>query len=85
MQINHFGGELLINVDDFLGMDVIDVDGENVGKIDSMNFDEDIGQINEIIIKPNGILSREKETLKYSDIDKIKDVVLLNRQLKMEE
>lgn len=75
-----------MDMNDFLGMDVIDNQGKNIGKIDSVEFDKFLGQINKIIIKLNkGFFSREKDSLDYSTIENIKDVVLLNVQIDMDK
>lgn len=70
----------------FLDMEVIDIDGQNVGKIETVEFDQKFGEIKKVIIKlDKGIFSRSKESITFGNIDKIKDVVLLNIKIDMDK
>ncbi|KZX17818.1 PRC-barrel domain protein [Methanobrevibacter cuticularis] len=68
-----------MKMNDFTGMEVIDTEGQSVGKIDTVEFDTADGTIKDIIIKwKNNIFFSRKKTLAYNHIDNINDVVLLN-------
>ncbi|OQD58218.1 hypothetical protein MBBAR_24c00160 [Methanobrevibacter arboriphilus JCM 13429 = DSM 1125] len=68
-----------MDMNDFLDMEVIDKEGQSIGKVDTVEFNEETGTINKIVIKlDKGIFSRAKETITFDQIKNIKDVVLLN-------
>ncbi|BBL61486.1 PRC-barrel domain-containing protein [Methanobrevibacter arboriphilus] len=74
-----------MDMKDFLDMEVIDKEGQSIGKVDTVKFNEDTGTINEIVIKlDKGIFSRAKEIITFNEIKKIKDVILLNIMVDME-
>ena len=71
-------------IDDVLGMDVIDSTGQNIGKLDDILFDGQDGTLKIISVKlKKGFLSKELEQVQYKDIKGIKDVVLLDIELKL--
>ena len=71
-------------IDDILGMDVIDSVGQNIGKLDDVFFDDQDGTLKVISVKlKKGFLSKEVEQIQYSDIKGIRDVVLLDIELKL--
>ena len=68
-----------MDMNDFLDMEVIDKEGQSIGKVDTVEFNEETGTINKIVIKlDKGIFSRAKETITFDQIKNIKDVILLN-------
>lgn len=71
-------------IDDILGLDVIDSTGQNIGKLDDILFDDQDGTLKVAAVKlKKGFLSSEVEQIKYSDIQGIKDVVLLKIDLEL--
>lgn len=75
-----------MDMKDFIDMEVIDKDGQSIGKVDTVEFNELTGTINKIVIKlDKGIFSRAKETITFSQIAKVKDVVLLNIVVDMDK
>jgi sporulation protein YlmC with PRC-barrel domain len=68
-----------MDMNDFLDMEVIDKEGQSIGKVDTVEFNEETGTINKIVIKlDKGIFSRAKETITFDQRKNIKDVILLN-------
>jgi sporulation protein YlmC with PRC-barrel domain len=68
-----------MDIKDLLGIDVIDTSGQSVGKIDTVEFDKNDGNITDIIVKlDKGLFSRDTDKIEFNKIDTIKDVVLLN-------
>ncbi|RBQ24002.1 hypothetical protein ALNOE001_05500 [Candidatus Methanobinarius endosymbioticus] len=75
-----------MDMKDFLDMEVIDTEGQSVGKIDTVEFDKNNGTIKKVVIKlDKGIFSRAKETITFDQIEKIKDVILLNVLIDMDK
>jgi sporulation protein YlmC with PRC-barrel domain len=73
-----------MEADDFIGMDVVDATGQNIGKIEDVDINDNNGIANDIIVKlDKGIFSRDTEKIKFDKIDNVKDVVLLNIKIKM--
>jgi sporulation protein YlmC with PRC-barrel domain len=61
-----------------LGMQVLDVDGNNIGKIDDIEYDYETGKIEEIIVSlKKNIFSNDEITVHYANIKSIGDYVLL--------
>jgi sporulation protein YlmC with PRC-barrel domain len=76
---------VFMDIKDFLGKDVVDKEGQSVGKIDNAEFNENDGEITEILIKlDKGVLSRDTDKVSFDKIDKISDVVLLNIKIDMD-
>lgn len=60
-------------------MNVVDTNAKVVGKIEDLDFDQDIGKIQSLIIShKNNIISNKEITVSYSDIENLGDYVLLN-------
>ena len=75
-----------MDMNDFLDMEVIDKEGQSIGKVDTVEFNEETGTINKIVIKlDKGIISRAKETITFDQIKNIKDVILLNIVVDMDK
>ncbi|BBL62063.1 MAG: PRC-barrel domain-containing protein [Methanobrevibacter arboriphilus] len=75
-----------MDMNDFLDMEVIDKEGQSIGKVDTVEFNEETGTINKIVIKlDKGIFSRAKETITFDQIKNIKDVILLNIVVDMDK
>ena len=75
-----------MDMKDFLDMEVIDKEGQSIGKVDTVEFNEETGTINKIVIKlDKGIFSRAKETITFDQIKNIKDVILLNIVVDMDK
>ncbi|MCL2115754.1 MAG: PRC-barrel domain-containing protein [Methanobrevibacter sp.] len=61
-----------------LGMQVLDVDANNIGKIDDVEFVFETGEIKKIIVSlKKNILSNDEIIIHYDNIKSIGDYVLL--------
>lgn len=68
-----------MEANDFIGMSVVDASGQNIGKVDDVNIDESTGIAEDIVVKlDDGLFSKSKEKIKFSAVDNVKDVILLN-------
>ncbi|MDR2830981.1 MAG: PRC-barrel domain-containing protein [Methanobrevibacter sp.] len=68
-----------MRIKNLLGMNVVDTNAKVVGKIEDLDFDQDIGKIQSLIIShKNNIISNKEITVSYSDIENLGDYVLLN-------
>lgn len=75
-----------MDMNDFLDMEVIDKEGQSIGKVDTVEFNEETGTINKIVIKlDKGIFSRAKETITFDQVKNIKDVILLDIVVDMDK
>lgn len=73
----------MINTNEFIGMNVVDKTGKDIGEIKSLDFDSYNGEIKNIYIEHGMPLSKKTEMIRFSDIEIIGDNVLLNVELKM--
>lgn len=67
-----------MRITDLKGMDVLDKDAKEIGKVEDVDFDTTTGQIEDIIISlKSGIFSKDKIEIKFSDLSTIGDYVIL--------
>ncbi|MEA4957356.1 hypothetical protein SDC9_34109 [bioreactor metagenome] len=63
---------------DLLGMQVLDIDAMDIGKVTDVDFNESNGQINKIAISlKKNILSHDEILVHYDNIKSIGDYLLL--------
>lgn len=68
----------MMKVKDLLGMQVLDIDAKNIGKVDNVEFNENNGQIDEIsVFLKKNILSHDEVLVHFDNIKSIGDYVLL--------
>lgn len=61
-----------------LGMQVLDVDANDIGKIDDIEFSSETGDIEKIVVSlKKNILSHDEIMIHYGNIKSIGDYVLL--------
>jgi len=61
-----------------LGMQVLDIDAKDIGKVGDVDFDEKSGQINKIAVSlKKNILSHDEVLVHFENIKSIGDYVLL--------
>lgn len=61
-----------------LGMEVLDVDAKHIGKIDDLEFNQETGEIDNIIVSlKKNIFSNDETIIHYENIKSIGDYVLL--------
>ena len=61
-----------------LGMKVLDVDANHIGKIDDIEFNSDTGEIEKIVVSlKKNIFSNDEMVIHYKNIKSIGDYVLL--------
>ena len=67
-----------MRIKDLLGMQVLDIDAKDIGKVDDVDFDENSGQINKIAVSlKKNILSHDEVLVHFENIKSIGDYVLL--------
>jgi len=67
-----------MRIRELLGMQVVDIDAKEIGKIEDVDFNESTGQINKIAINlKKNILSSNEVLIHYDNIKSIGDYVLL--------
>jgi len=67
-----------MRIRDLLGMQVLDIDAKDIGKVDDVDFDEKSGQINKIAVSlKKNILSHDEVLVHFENIKSIGDYVLL--------
>ncbi|MCC7554037.1 MAG: PRC-barrel domain-containing protein [Methanobacteriaceae archaeon] len=72
----------MISLKDVPGMEVIDKEGKNVGKVKKVDFDIEEGKINTITVSfHKGFFSHEKEIIGFKEIKNISDNVLLDIEI----
>ena len=70
-----------MQIKDLLGMQVLDFDAKNIGKVDDVDFNEYTGQINKIAVSlKKNIFSHDEIIIHYDNIKSIGDYVLLNNK-----
>lgn len=63
---------------DLLGMQVLDIDAKDIGKVDDVDFNEESGQIDKIAVSlKKNILSHDEVLVHFENIKSIGDYVLL--------
>lgn len=71
---------------DLLGMQVLDIDAKDIGKVDDVDFDEKSGQINKIAVSlKKNILSHDEVLVHFDNIKSIGDYVLLRINIDKDE
>jgi len=69
-----------------LGMEVLDVDAKHIGKIDDLEFNQETGEIDNIIVSlKKNIFSNDEIIIFYDNIKSIGDYVLLKGNIVHEE
>jgi sporulation protein YlmC with PRC-barrel domain len=72
-----------MEANDFIKMEVVDSTGQNIGKVEDVNINASTGLAEDIIIKlDDGIFSKSKEKIKFNSVNSVKDVILLNIEIK---
>jgi len=67
-----------MRIKDLLGMQVLDIDAMDIGKVTDVDFNESNGQINEIVVSlKKNILSHDEVLVHFDNIKNIGDYVLL--------
>jgi sporulation protein YlmC with PRC-barrel domain len=67
-----------MKIKDLLGMQVLDIDAKNIGKVDDAEFDENTGKIDKISVSlKKNILSHDEVLVHFDNIKSIGDYVLL--------
>lgn len=68
-----------MRIKNLLGMQVVDMDANDIGKVDDIEFSSETGQIEKIMVSLNkNILSHDEKTIHYDNIKNIGDYILLN-------
>ena len=71
---------------DLLGMQVLDIDAKDIGKVGDVDFDENSGQINKIAVSlKKNILSHDEVLVHFENIKSIGDYVLLAININKDE
>lgn len=71
---------------DLLGMQVLDIDAKDIGKVEDVDFDEKSGQINKIAVSlKKNILSHDEVLVHFDNIKSIGDYVLLRINIDKDE
>jgi sporulation protein YlmC with PRC-barrel domain len=67
-----------------LGMKVVDRDAQLIGKVDDLDFDENTGGIEQIIVSHrHKIFAHDELVVSFNDIESIGDYVLLKINFKI--
>ncbi|BBL62856.1 MAG: PRC-barrel domain-containing protein [Methanobrevibacter arboriphilus] len=67
-----------MRIKDLLGMQVLDIDAMDIGKVTDVDFNETSGQINKIAVSlKKNILSHDEVLVHFDNIKSIGDYVLL--------
>ena len=67
-----------MRIKDLLGMQVLDIDAKDIGKVVDVDFDEGNGQIKKIAVScKKNILSHDEVLVHFDNIKSIGDYVLL--------
>ncbi|MCL2156915.1 MAG: PRC-barrel domain-containing protein [Methanobrevibacter sp.] len=75
-----------MRVKKLLGMQVLDVDANNIGKIDDLEFNHETGEIEKIVVSlKKNIFSNDETIIPYDNIKSIGDYVLLSGTIIQEE
>lgn len=75
----------MVDLNDILKMEVIDNTGQEIGKVNQIEFDEINGEIKNIEINlDKGLFSSEKRKISYDKIRNITDNVLLDIVIDMD-
>ncbi|MCC7554036.1 MAG: PRC-barrel domain-containing protein [Methanobacteriaceae archaeon] len=73
-----------MDINEILGMDVVDDIGQNVGTLEDI-FCDSTGVVNHFIIKlDKGLFNKDDHEVKFSEVTSIKDVILLNIKIDMD-
>jgi sporulation protein YlmC with PRC-barrel domain len=68
-----------MRIKELLGMQVLDTDANDIGKVTDADFNESTGQINKIAVSlKKNLLSHDEVLVHYNNIQSIGDYVLLN-------
>ena len=74
-----------MRIKNLLGMQVLDIDAKNIGKVDDVDFDEQSGQIKKLAVSlKKNILSNDEVLVRFDDIKSIGDYVLLKTNLDLQ-
>ncbi|KZX14595.1 PRC-barrel domain-containing protein [Methanobrevibacter filiformis] len=66
-----------------LGMQVVDRDARILGKVSDLDFDDEEGIINNIVIShKTGVISKDDIVINFNDIESIGDYILLKLNIK---
>ncbi|MDR2966528.1 MAG: PRC-barrel domain-containing protein [Methanobacteriaceae archaeon] len=69
-----------------LGMQVLDVDANHIGKIEDIEFAQETGEIEKIFVSlKKNILSNDETIIHYDNIKSIGDYVLLKITINQDE
>jgi len=75
-----------MRIKDLLGMQVLDIDAKNIGKVDDLDFDEKSGQINKVAVSlKKNILTSDEVLVHFDNIKSIGDYVLLKIKINKDE
>jgi len=75
-----------MRIKELLGIQVVDIDAKEIGKIEDLEFNEATGQINKIGINlKKNILSSNEVLVHYDNIKSIGDYVLLKINIEPDE
>lgn len=67
-----------MRIKDLLGMQVLDIDAMDIGKVTDVDFNETNGQINKIVVSlKKNIFSHDEVLVHFDNIKSIGDYVLL--------
>ncbi|OQD59318.1 hypothetical protein MBBAR_4c00430 [Methanobrevibacter arboriphilus JCM 13429 = DSM 1125] len=67
-----------MRIKDLLGMQVLDIDAMDIGKVTDVDFNETSGQINKIVVSlKKNIFSHDEVLVHFDNIKSIGDYVLL--------
>ena len=67
-----------MRIKDLLGMQVLDIDAKDIGKVADVDFDANSGQISKIAVSlKKNILSHDEVLVHFENIKSIGDYVLL--------
>lgn len=68
-----------MRIKELLGMHVLDIDANDIGKVDDVDFNKSTGEIEKIAVSlKKNLLSRDEVLIHYNNIQSMGDYVLLN-------
>ena len=75
-----------MRIKELLGMQVLDIDAKDIGKVEDVDFDEKSGEINKIAVSlKKNILSHDEVLVHFDSIKSIGDYVLLRINIDKDE
>lgn len=75
-----------MRIKDLLGMQVLDIDAKDLGKVEDVDFNEESGQIDKIAVSlKKNILSNDEVLVHFDNIKSIGDYVLLRITIDKED